>query len=294
MTVIIVLASIVVLLMIYCRFETKWLRLTSYTVSSEKVPDDLDGRRIILLSDLHNTYFGRNNIRLIQMIEKASPDLMIIAGDLINGRSTTGQFRYASDLLECLSKMNIPVYYAYGNHECRLEGCRNNEGAYRKYTEICAKYANLLNNSFLKLQQYSNPGPEKENGTKLTGLVLPQSQFRPEAKHRLETPVSRLIGKADRECYNILIAHDPTYFKDYMEWGADLVVSGHIHGGIIRLPLIGGIISPRYCLFPKYDKGLYRNEDGRSMIVSCGIGWHAIPFRFLNRPEVVAIDFVKK
>ncbi|MCR5324735.1 MAG: metallophosphoesterase [Lachnospiraceae bacterium] len=287
-----ILVSIVILMMIYCHVETRMLKLSHYIAESSKIPDSLSGRRAVLLSDLHNTYFGKDNKRLFDMIEKAKPDFVLIAGDMINGTSSTGQFRYASEVLTKLGEMKIPVYYAFGNHECRLEGYFNNEGAYKQYSDICGKSSILLNNAAVC--------PDEDSGTsdpkyryKIYGVVFSPSQFRPEAKYSLEKPVSDHIGEADKDCYNILIAHDPTYFKEYMEWGADLVVSGHIHGGIIRLPFIGGLISPRYCLFPKIDKGLYRNEDGRMMIVSGGIGWHALPFRFMNLPEIVAIDFLK-
>ena len=298
MTVVIIMISIIAILMIYCRIETKLLKLTVYTAESRKIPDDLAGRRIVLLSDLHNTYFGDGNARLLKMIKVASPDIIIIAGDLINGRSRSDQFKYASDMLSCLSKMNIPVYYAFGNHEYRLDGCFNNEGSYKRYCEMCDKLAILTNNRTHTLKLKDNSSSDVNDskcvdGARISGIVFPESQFLPEAKYSLEKPISSFIGDADTDRYNILIAHDPTYFDDYIKWGADLVVSGHIHGGIIRLPLIGGLISPRYCLFPKYDKGVYRNEDGRMMVVSGGIGWHTIPFRFLNRPEVVAIDLVK-
>ena len=228
------------------------------------------------------------------MVKNASPDIIIIAGDVINGRYSTEQFNYAAETLDKLSEMNVPVYYAFGNHECKLDSFYNKDGVYKQYCELSKKYTNLLNNESAMLQLRQDDKNTECPNTVITGLVLPLSQFRPEAKHRLEQPVSSFVGEADRNNYNILIAHDPTYFEEYIEWGADLVVSGHIHGGIIRLPWIGGLISPRYCLFPKYDKGIYNTEDGRSMIVSCGIGWHSIPFRFLNRPEVVAIDLIRK
>lgn len=294
MTVFIVLVSILVMLMIYCRIETKWLKTTVYTTVSEKIPEELSGKRIVLLSDLHNTYFGKKNEKLIQMIKNASPDVIIIAGDVINGRSSAGQFKYAAETFTKLAELNIPLYYAFGNHECKLDGFYNKDGIYKQFCELGEKYTNLLNNGSAMLQVKQGKNITVCPKTAITGLVLPLSQFRPKAKYGLEQPVSSFIGEAGRDNYNILIAHDPTYFNEYMEWGADLVVSGHIHGGIIRLPWIGGIISPRYCLFPKYDKGIYTTEDSRSMIVSGGIGWHSIPFRFLNRPEIVAIDLIRK
>ena len=95
------------------------------------------------------------------------------------------------------------------------------------------------------------------------------------------------------EPYRILIAHNPEYFEAYSEWGADLTVSGHIHGGIMRLPLLGGVISPRFTLFPKYSGGEYE-RDGHKMIVSCGLGTHSVHVRVFNPAELAVIDIKRK
>ena len=88
--------------------------------------------------------------------------------------------------------------------------------------------------------------------------------------------------------YTVLLAHNPDYFERYREWGADLVLSGHVHGGVMRLPFFGGVIGTNFRLFPKYDGGLFR-EDGATMIVSRGLGAHTIPLRIWNPAELVEI-----
>ena len=92
--------------------------------------------------------------------------------------------------------------------------------------------------------------------------------------------------------YNIVIAHNPDYFDDYVEYNADLVLSGHIHGGIIAIPGIGGVISPQLRLFPKYDSGMF-TRGNTTMIVSRGIGWHSIPIRIFNKAEIVSVTIHK-
>jgi predicted MPP superfamily phosphohydrolase len=98
-----------------------------------------------------------------------------------------------------------------------------------------------------------------------------------------------LLGLADEENFQVLIAHHPDYFPTYAKWGADLTLSGHVHGGIAILPLIGGIISPSYELLPKYDFGLFKKNNSQ-MILSKGLGSHTIPIRVFNRPELVMVN----
>jgi predicted MPP superfamily phosphohydrolase len=101
-----------------------------------------------------------------------------------------------------------------------------------------------------------------------------------------------LIGESSREDYQLLIAHNPLYIKNYAEWGADLVLSGHLHGGMMRLPGIGGVLSPQAKFFPKYDAGQYHYQKSQ-LIVSRGLGSHSIMPRIFNIPELVYVKFVR-
>ncbi len=101
--------------------------------------------------------------------------------------------------------------------------------------------------------------------------------------------MEQYLGAAGKDCFNILLAHNPEYFKEYQEWGADLVMSGHVHGGIARLPLLGGVIAPSLQLFPAYDAGLF--QRGKShMVLTRGLGTHHIRLRFFNIPEISVIN----
>ena len=99
------------------------------------------------------------------------------------------------------------------------------------------------------------------------------------------------LGEPAENAYRILLAHHPAYFETYAAWGADLTLAGHLHGGMVRIPGMGGVISPGWTLFPKYDHGIYHIEEKR-MIVSAGLASHTIKLRINNPPELVVIDFL--
>ena len=101
--------------------------------------------------------------------------------------------------------------------------------------------------------------------------------------------ITEKLGVLDESKYNILLAHNPEYFKKYAAWGADLVVSGHVHGGIMRLPFIGGVIAPSFRLFPKYSGGQYQSGD-TIMLLSTGLGSHTLPFRIFNPGQLVVLE----
>lgn len=131
-----------------------------------------------------------------------------------------------------------------------------------------------------------------EYGIRITGLDLPREYYQKLDRAKLEPKaISRMIGHADRNDFQVLLAHNPVFFDAYAGWGADLTLSGHIHGGIVRIPGIGGVISTSYRLFPKYDGGYYE-QNQKKMIVSRGLGSHTIPVRLFNPAELVVIDLV--
>ena len=105
--------------------------------------------------------------------------------------------------------------------------------------------------------------------------------------------MKEILGEADEDYFNILLAHNPQYFKEYAGWGADLTLAGHIHGGLVRLPLLGGVVSPMVSFFPKYDGGTFF-ENGKEMILSRGLGTHTIPIRMFNPGELNIITIKGK
>lgn len=280
-----IIICVIIIGLAYCFSETTRFKVTEYDYESSKVSGETDGTRIVLLSDLHCKTFGHNNERLFDTVKELKPDLIIIAGDLINGLPA-GQYekgcRYAVDFLTGLKDIGCPVYYEFGNHELKLK--RISDKAYQDYIDTVSPLCTLLNNDYISFSDEFN----------IYGLMLHRKLYKGKVSdHRRKLKIRPYLGKCNTSVLNIMIAHDPSFADKYFRWGADLVLSGHYHGGIIRIPFLGGIISPRYSFFPKPDKGKYIRRD-QCMIISGGLGWHDVPFRFNNLPEIVAITLHTK
>lgn len=275
-----IIICVIIIGLAYCFSETLRFRVTSYDIESPKIDSDIDGLKIILLSDLHCKTFGKDNQKLFERIKQASPDIIIIAGDLINGtpfRKYKAHFRYAENFLRELSELDCPVFYEFGNHEAKIKEYSSN--LFHSYIDLVSPLCNLLVNNCISLGSNCN----------IHGLSLEKKYYYGKTAYRKKKlKISPYVGKADRNKFSILVAHDPSFADKYSRWGADLVLSGHYHGGIVRLPFLGGIISPRYDFFPGIDRGIYKTGNTR-MIVSGGLGWHGYPFRFNNLPEIVEI-----
>jgi hypothetical protein len=160
-----------------------------------------------------------------------------------------------------------------------------------KYGDMAKKYEEGLKCAGVDRLVNSHSLLVKENiviyGSQIDRKYYKRFKIQPMERNYLES----ILGQPDRTVYNILIAHNPDYFPYYAEWGADLVLSGHIHGGMIRIPFINkGVVSPAVRLFPKYDGGMYREKES-TMILSRGLGMHTIPIRLFNPAELVTIDF---
>lgn len=265
--------------------------MADFKTAHYKVKIEQDGKSpaqpfsAVLLSDLHNVSYGEKNSRLLQEIRNENPAAVFVAGDML----TTGKevcMDAAVSLMDELTK-KYPVYYGNGNHESRLKGKTQRYGdQYEHYADTIKSFGvHLLENAREELEIQK---------IKLTvcGLELPLECF---GRGRSLIPdrsmISELLGERHDESFHILLAHHPAYFDAYAAWGADLTLSGHLHGGIVRLPFAGGVISPQMRLFPRYDHGLYTLRR-KKMIVSAGLGTHTIPLRINNPPELVVIDFV--
>lgn len=266
-------------------YENSTFRIKRYTICHEKIGRKANGLKIAFLSDLHNSCYGRGNSKLLQAIQDENPDLILIGGDMLIGKN--GDYMdNACTLLQNLS-MKFPVYYGNGNHESRMKFNPDKyEDRYQIYEKkLKAMGVSLLCNESVFLE---------EQDITITGLELDEYYYQKGKKVMMEeSDMEDLVGVSDRENFQILLAHHPEFFEKYSEWGANLVLSGHNHGGIVRLPLLGGVISPQYRLFPKYDGGLYK-KDGNYMVLSRGLGTHTIKIRLWNVPELCMIELKEK
>ena len=260
-----VVAAVLFLIVVWIAWGNKALMTSSITVCGGRVLPALSGFRIAHISDLHNARFGENNEYLLQVLSQSKPDIIVITGDLVDARRTdiAAALGFAKDAVTI-----APVYYVTGNHETALP-----QQQYEQLMEgLETAGVTVLANDAVTVTYH---------GEEITvvGLSDPASM----AASRL----SRLTDKEER--YVILLAHRPDFFEEYAEGGADLVFSGHAHGGQFRLPFIGGLMAPDQGLFPKYDAGLYR-DGNTSMVVSRGLGNSIIPFRINNRPEIILVE----
>ena len=256
-----------------------WIDISKYEITSSKIPKSFDGYTILQLSDLHSRNFGENLKSLLDKINKENPDIIVLTGDMINTKDT--DFSTFYNLAEKLTE-NYQVYYIVGNHEQRLPLKKYNE----LFVKLRQKGVHILNNKSASLFKNN----EK---IELTGFTLPlnyyTSKLKKETHKEITTDIMKqFIGTPKENVFHILLSHNPLYFETYANWGADLTLSGHIHGGIIKLPIIGGILSPERTIFPKYSSGKYEKENS-TLIVNRGLGNGTINLRIFNNPEITVI-----
>lgn len=241
--------------------------------------------RFVMISDLHNKVYGKQNDKVINAVKKIKPDFVILAGDLVTSK-VNEDMTPGIKLARTLSK-KYKIYYGLGNHESKIKYRRDKFGD--KFKRLKGA---LDNKNVIILENESATIPEYN--IKVTGLDLDLNYF---AHFRVRKMVpdymTKTLHEPDQSKCNILIAHNPDYFEEYAKWGADLVLSGHVHGGIMRLPFLGGVIAPSYKLFPKYDGGVFR-IGASTMLLGRGMGSHTIPFRFFNPAELYEVTLKPK
>ena len=273
------------------------LTVTEYHLSSSRLPAAFEGCRLALLADLHNTSLGRDNDLVLQALHEMEPEYLLIAGDWIT-EEKMGKRRIRKDAAEhLLGRLcgRWPVIYGFGNHEKRWQECEiEGRPGFPEWKEKVRDLgARLLDNQSIRLCKDGAYIRVTGLNLPLRYYVSPKARLRRLLRGEKEPAVSagiirKYCGPADKNTFQVLIAHTPAYSAAYEEWGADLTVAGHYHGGLVRLPFLGGAVSPSLELFPAFTKGLYTLGKG-SLAVSAGLGSHTIPIRFLNPPELVIL-----
>lgn len=262
---ILILILIIIILIPFCLYQNKHLVITTYTYESEKLGADLDGYRIVQISDLHNAEFGKENKKLLEIIRSCSPDIIVITGDLVDSNHTNVE-RAVAFVKEAVKI--APVYYVTGNHEYWLDPSENEQ----MMQGILAAGAYDLDDEAVRIEK-------GDSSFMLAGL---------DDQHLSDETLKSLLQEQKNEL-SIVLAHEPQYLQNYANTGADLVLTGHAHGGQIRLPFVGGIVAPDQGFLPEYTSGQYNSAD-TEMIVSRGLGNSIIPVRLFNYPEVVCVE----
>lgn len=256
---------IAVMAVIYLYWGNTKIGVTNITVTSENIPDEFNGFKIVHISDLHNAEFGDGQKDLIGKIEAQDADIIVITGDMIDSRRT--DVDKAVELITGLGN-KIPVYYVTGNHESRV----------REYNELESK---LIENGVTVLKNESVKIEKDSSFINVIGVDDPS--FGMSANDIFHT-----VSELKTDGYDVLLSHRPELFETYCESGAELVLCGHAHGGQVRIPFAGGLVAPNQGIFPEYTAGSYKSGS-TEMIVSRGLGNSIIPLRVNNPPELVVI-----
>ncbi len=261
-------------------YEKKALSVEETTLYSNKVSKK---RTFIFLSDLHENTFGQENKQLLQAIDQIHPDAILNGGDLIVTKGPHAKTAHALSLIKELTT-RYPVYCAEGNHENRIDWEPEHYGAEGKLYRNALKQDGAI---YLK-----NDSAIFDKEIRITGLDLNKDFYQKALIHPVPSMSDRYIeekvGPADTDHFQILLAHSPLYFASYADWGADLTLSGHFHGGTIRLPGLGGVMTPQYQFFLPWCAGIFEDQ-GHYMAVSRGLGTHSINIRLNNRPQLLVL-----
>lgn len=281
-----IILIIVAVFIVYCLIEMirelRDFRVTKYRICSQKLNGIKRKKKIIFLSDLHNRMYGEENERLLESIRNQHPDLILIGGDMLvrkDGNSYDKTVHFLAKLPGI-----CPVYCANGNHEQKLKELPD------KYEQSYEEYKKALTASGIHmLENASETVKLDEVPVKLSGLEIPLGAYARFGKKELSLKeITDRIGEHGDD-YQILLAHHPGYMKEYLAYGADLILGGHYHGCVVQLPGIGGVISTNFTLFPKYSGGIYQ-EGEQTAVVSRGLGTHSVPLRLWNWPELIVLE----
>lgn len=274
-----VLALLIIFIIAGFIYSNNYLKVKKYEIKTEKTSASF---RAVLLSDLHNKTFGKDNEKLIKLVKEQNPDVIFTVGDFVTRIESDREI--ACNLLKALTEI-APVYSSLGNHE---RSYYDYDGLIKDMRE---SGITLLDNELTEVElggdtiivgglsdypYYDSEAPDYDN----------------ECRHFLDKFIER-----ESDNFSILLAHEPEFFM----WGLDekkldLMLSGHTHGGVIRLPFIGGLLAPNQGFFagqknilPKYTKGIYES-DTATMLITAGLSSEKILPRFNNPPEVCVID----
>mgnify|MGYP000386394858 FL=1 len=244
------------------------LQTTETALVSPALPPAFDGLRIVELADLHGRVFGRGSRRLLAAVRRAEPDLICIDGDLFDEHTDLAML---PPLLRGLCAI-APVYYVTGNHEWRVPGLRG------ILAQMRACGVTVLQDDWRVLRR-------GEDALVLAGTDDPCGPAERKTPAELIADIRADAGEA---AFLLLLAHRNDQLPQWSALGVQAVLAGHCHGGVVRLPFVGGLFGTDRRLFPAWDAGLYRQGE-TALYVSRGLGYTNVHFRLFNRPEVAVI-----
>ena len=251
------------------------LQVQRFTFTSPRLPAGFDGCVIVQLSDLHGALFGEDNRDLLKVVAKERPDYIFLTGDLLDQYRATPH-SYAVSLGGALADI-APTYFVTGNHEWALPDVPG----LKRALEVAG--VQVLTNEYTVLAR------DGDNAV-LAGIDDPNGY----ADQKTPEELAEEVRAAFADPFWILLAHRNNYFEDeYCRLGADLVISGHGHGGLVRLPFTDGLVSVERTFFPSYTAGFYQ-AGGADLFVSRGLGNSGRTFRLFNRPQVAVLTLKRE
>lgn len=263
---IIIALFLVIIIFIFIWYQNNHIVVDVFQYKSSKISSDADKFRIVQISDLHNACFGKNNKTLLNDIERLAPDMVVITGDIADSNHTN--ISTAITFVNEIAK-RYPVYYVTGNHEYWLD----EEQRQNLFAGIKDAGAVILSNEKVSI----DAGHDS-----FTLIGLDDNSLH-------DATLRTMMETCDKNKLTVVLAHEPQYFDQYCDAGADFVLTGHAHGGQMVLPFIGPLIAPDQGFFPEYTAGQFQKKD-TTMYISRGMGNSVIPVRLFNYPEIVCIE----
>ncbi|SFG15078.1 hypothetical protein SAMN05216353_12527 [Halobacillus alkaliphilus] len=247
-------------------YDTNVFKRKEKHITHKKIPEN-SRLRMLQLSDLHNKVFGRSNKKLLQTIEEAEADMVVITGDLVD--RNTRQWTQVFSLIERIVSVYQHVFYVTGNHEWDhplthpfLEGLKE-----RRVTVLRNEHTALQINDSLSINVV---GIDDVNSNR--------------------EKVGQAFDGVDEQLYTILLSHSPDFVNEYKDQPADLILSGHTHGGKVKIPFVGSLVAPGQGLLPEYDHGMYRIGYNQLLYVDRGLGTSVVHVRFFNQSQISLIE----
>lgn len=297
-----IIIALYIIIYIISKIECKLCKINSFFIKNDKSDEKI---KLVFISDFHNKKYKNGYNDLIDKIVNTNPDYIILGGDFVdfsvfqnknNVVDLDNSLVFFNKLGEKFKNIkenknyNLKrIFFVFGNHESRLKKRTDNENLVKIYKE----FLNTLEKNDIEL--LDNTKTSLSNEYTISGLSLFDGYYSSLFKrvklhkHIDQDIIHNFIDDIDENKFNIIAFHKPDYCEDLINYGFDLVLSGHNHGGLINFPIIGPIFSPDIKLFPKYNKGKYTYKN-KNVIVSAGIGEHFIKIRVNNIPEICVIN----
>lgn len=265
--------ALLLLLLVAALLDSRYRLVTdTFSIVDPALPDAFDGFRVVQLSDLHEREFGKCNARLVAAVAAENPDLIALTGDFIDDAEDMDVTLTLATQLTRLA----PVYFISGNHDWATGAMETLR------TSLENAGVTVLDNRWELLERGGDTialcGIEDPNGY--------ADSAEPDA-------VVRAVHAAYGDCYTLMLAHRNNWLEAYPTLAVNLILCGHGHGGIVRLPGLGGLFGSNETLFPEYSAGLYQSPTYQ-MLVSRGLGGGMKVPRLLNNPEIVSVTLHNK